>query len=338
MKVKASGGVVVLTLHRVLENEEAATTRSPTGMIVRKPTFHELLKYLDKECEVVRLDKAFGPSNAAGKPRVAITFDDAWEDTAAIAFPLTEQYRKPIAVFVCPGLVDKRSPFWPERIIGVWRAASVDLHRKQRFAAVCRTVGLEDPFSSTRDLGPDEETLLSRLKCLSSRSLQMFLAMAEELAAQWGGNAAADQLEGTMGWQELTRLHERGVSIGSHSQNHAILTQLQESKIVSELAESKREIESVLGQPCTLFAYANGSWSKEVRELVIQLGYEHAFINTPGLWNPDTDSWLIPRVNLWEGSLTNPFGRFSPAVFQYTAFWRSYREQAKAKASSSLHR
>ena len=123
-KVAASGAVIVLTLHRVLEDEEAATTRSPIGMVVRKRTFNQLLEYLDKACKVVRLEEAFGPQNGAGKPRFAITFDDGWKDTAAVAFPLTEQYRMPIAVFVCPGLVDKRAPFWPERVTGVWRAGA----------------------------------------------------------------------------------------------------------------------------------------------------------------------------------------------------------------------
>jgi peptidoglycan/xylan/chitin deacetylase (PgdA/CDA1 family) len=301
------------------------------GMVVRKRTFHDLLKYLKKDCEVVRLEDGFGSRNAGGKPRFAITFDDGWKDTAAVALPLTERYGMPIAVFVCPGLVDKRSPFWPERVIGVWRAASVDLDRKHQFAVICQAVGLEDPFSSGGNFRMEEERLLRQLKNLSGRNLQVFLARVDELASRWGDAGAADQFEATMGWQELTGLHQRGVSIGSHSQNHAILTQLQESEIVSELAESKREIESMLGQPCTTFAYANGSWSKEARKLVMQYGYQHAFINTSGLWNSDTDSWLIPRVNLWEGSLVNPFGRFSPAVFQYTVFWRSYRESTEAK-------
>ncbi|MCU1240402.1 MAG: polysaccharide deacetylase [Candidatus Acidoferrum typicum] len=326
MRLAASGEVIVLTLHRVLEDAEASTTRSPSGMIVKKQTFHELLKYIGKGCEIVRLEDAFGPRQAGGKPRLAITFDDGWKDTGAIAFPLAEQYRMPIAVFVCPALVDKVSPFWPERIIGVLRAASADVRRKSQFADLCRAAGLDDPSSSHRGAQIEEEKLLSQIKNLSARKLQKLVCSAEQLAIHWGNLEAPDQFEGTLCWEELIRLHEQGVSIGSHSQNHAILTQLEESEVAAELVESKAEIERVLGRPCTLFAYPNGSWSEHVRRSVIEFGYARAFINAPGLWKRDRDQYLIPRVNLWEGSLIGPFGRFSPAVFLYSTFWRLYRQ------------
>jgi peptidoglycan/xylan/chitin deacetylase (PgdA/CDA1 family) len=295
-------------------------------MVVRKQTFHELLKYLKKGCEIVRVENAFGPRNANGKPRVAITFDDGWKDTGAIAFPLVEQYGMPITVFVCPALVDKSSPFWPERIIAVRRAASADGDRKSQFVDLCRAAGLNDALSSHGDVQIEEENLLSQIKNLSARELQKLVCSAEQLAVHWGNLDTPDQFEGTLDWEELIRLNEGGVSIGSHSQNHSILTQLEESRVAAELVDSKAEIERVLGRPCTLFAYPNGSWSKDVRRSVKEFGYERAFINTPGLWKRDRDPYLIPRVNLWEESLIGPFGRFSPAVFLYSTFWRSYRQ------------
>jgi len=324
--LKASGEVMVLTFHRVLEDVEASTTRSPQGMIVRKQTFHELLKYLKKRCEIVRVENAFGSRIANGKTRVAITFDDGWKDTGAVAFPFVEQYGLPITVFVCPALVDKISPFWPERVIGVRRAASADADRKSQFTAVCRAAGLNESFSSLGNVRIEEENLLSQIKNLSAGELKKLVRSAEQLAVHWGNLDAPDQFEGTLGWEELIRLHEGGVSIGSHSQNHSILTQIEESQLAMELADSKAEIERVLGQSCRLFAYPNGSWSKDVRRSVKELGYERAFINTPGLWNDNSDPYLIPRVNLWEGSLVGPFGKFSPAAFLYSTFWRAYRQ------------
>jgi peptidoglycan/xylan/chitin deacetylase (PgdA/CDA1 family) len=326
LRLKASGEVLVLTLHRVLEDVQASTTRSPKGMIVRKETFHELLKYLKKRCEIVRVENAFGLRSANGKPRVAITFDDGWKDTGAIAFPLAEQYGMPITVFVCPALVNKFSPFWPERIIAARRAASADVDRKTQFVELCRAAGLNDPLSSHGNAEIEEENLLSQIKNLSARDLQKLVCSAEQLAVRWGNFDTPDPLEATLSWEELIRLHERGVSIGSHSQNHCILTQLEESQVAAEIADSKTHIERVLGGPCTLFAYPNGSWSKDVRRWAKESGYELAFINTPGMWKRDRDPYLIPRVNLWEGSLIGPFGRFSPAVFLYSTFWRSYRQ------------
>ena len=296
------------------------------GMVVRQQTFHELLKYLEKNCEVVPLDRVFDTDGDGGKrPRFAITFDDGWKDTAAVAFPLADQRRMPIAVFVCPGLVNRLSPFWPERVIGICRAVLASLVRERQFAGVCRAAGLEDPFSSNGELRIKEDRLLQQLKNLPEPELHSFLAKVDKLAAEWGDSGPADQFEATMGWQELIRLQERGVSIGSHSQNHAILTRLQKSEIASELAQSKRKIESVLGRQCALFAYPDGSWSLEAREEVRRQGYTHAFINEIGVWTPGTDSWLIPRVNIWEGALTGPSEDFSRATFEYATYWRCVR-------------
>jgi peptidoglycan/xylan/chitin deacetylase (PgdA/CDA1 family) len=106
---------------------------------------------------------------------------------------------------------------------------------------------------------------------------------------------------------------------------------LRAEEVKCELAESKRAIEERLGSPCLHFAYPNGSWSAPVREQVVQQGYSQAFVNSPGVWTAETDPWLIPRVNLWEGSLLGITGKFSPVVFQYTAFWRSYRATRRVR-------
>ena len=321
-KLERSGGVIVLTLHRVVEDAGVDITRSPMGMIVRKGTFQELLSYLKKNCEVVRLEEAFAPVERTAKPRFVITFDDGWKDTASVAHPLAEEFGMPIALFVCPGLVNKQSPFWAERVIRVWRAASIDLDRRRSFATVCRKAGLEELIPSTVSLRSEEEAVLSRLKHLSSRDLVTFVGNVDALAAKWGKDETADPLEGTLSWEELNKLHEKGVSIGSHTQNHSILTQIPQSEIAGELAESKKEIERVFNQQCTLFAYPNGSWSPFAREEVRKQGYTLAFANQPGLWTPRTDSWLIPRVNIWEGAITGLSGDFSPAVFEYATYWR----------------
>jgi peptidoglycan/xylan/chitin deacetylase (PgdA/CDA1 family) len=315
-----SRGLVILTLHRVLDEHHAASTRSPRGMVVRERTFEQLLAHLKQNYEVVSLNDRF--SGNPVKPRIAITFDDGWEDTGTVAFPLSLKYQVPIAVFVCPGLIGKRAPFWPERVIGLLRSASLSPQRKAQFCNVCqlRSVQLEPSFRFQ-----DEEKLVSELKKLHPGSLQQLLTDFDQLAAEWEAHISADPLESTLDWPALANLSAQGVTIGSHSQNHPILTRLAPTDITAELMLSKQEIDRRLGGHCKFFAYPNGSWSHQARELVRQSGFACAFINTPGIWTRHTDPWLIPRANVWEGSLIGPFGRFSNAVFLYSIFWRIYR-------------
>jgi len=57
--------------------------------------------------------------------------------------------------------------------------------------------------------------------------------------------------------------------------------------------------------------------------LVARSGYKRAFINSPGVWRKDDDPFLIPRINLSEGTVTDPNGKFSPLAFEYRVFWNA---------------
>jgi len=147
-------------------------------------------------------------------------------------------------------------------------------------------------------------------------------------------------MDATMTWDDTAQIAHRGVQIGSHTFDHQILTTVPIPEAERELVDSKEAIESALGRTCDMFAYPSGLWSQEVRNLVIQAGHLQAFVNQPGVWWSGTDPWLIPRVNVWEGTFAGPFGEFSHVVFQYATFWRCYRAEVlkrknnKAEASA----
>jgi peptidoglycan/xylan/chitin deacetylase (PgdA/CDA1 family) len=128
-----------------------------------------------------------------------------------------------------------------------------------------------------------------------------------------------------MTWNNVLELAQGPVSFGSHTYSHELLPRIPLEKAKQELNDSKRMVEAKLGKPCTLFAYPNGDFSPEVRALVADAGYKLAFINRPGAWLENTDPLLIPRVNLWEGSVVDRSQRFSSLAFRYVALWKAYR-------------
>jgi peptidoglycan/xylan/chitin deacetylase (PgdA/CDA1 family) len=66
--------------------------------------FSEHLAWLGEHADVVPLAEIRSPQ-AAGRPRVAITFDDGYEDNFTHAFPLLQEARMPATFFVTAGLV-----------------------------------------------------------------------------------------------------------------------------------------------------------------------------------------------------------------------------------------
>lgn len=337
-RIQAASGIVVLTLHRVLEDTDVEKSCSPPGMILRRATFETLLEFLKSECDVVPVVGAADPHAAHSsnpRPKVAITFDDGWRDTARVAWPLAKNNNCPICVFVCPGLAVLGSPFWPERVLATLAAGNKNGTLCENVMRVFSDAGIHVRRSGGSIAVTEMEKLLSELKKLPGFLLDSLVSNLVDLAQgspEQIHSAAVDQ---TMTWDEMLRLAGEGVQIGSHTQTHQILPAVSPEQSLAELASSKAELESRLGHSCISFAYPNGSWSPAIRGHVEQAGYQVAFTNTPGVWTSATDRLLIPRVNVWEGTFQGPFGRFSSIVFQYVVFWRTARVLQKSLFSRS---
>jgi peptidoglycan/xylan/chitin deacetylase (PgdA/CDA1 family) len=315
-----ASGVVVLTLHRVLPPAEFESTLSPRGMVMREKTFESLLKFISEELDVWDISQGTPDwSKAGSRPRVAVTFDDGWKDTAAVAFPLLQKYSIPATIFLCSGLMAKASPFWPEAVAAAWRLAKCDSQIAQEFSQICaKTFSGEGFDPAAADSGLDRLTL--QLKSLPSSQRAAVVEELTSLTAKTGVLEIATKYEGTMGWSEVMEMGRGGTSFGSHTVNHEILTQLPEDQVSREVAESKSEIERQLGHKCETFAYPNGSWSHSIKTIVKEQGYALAFINSPGIWNAATDPWAIPRINVWEGTVTLGSGEFSAQALRYAIY------------------
>jgi peptidoglycan/xylan/chitin deacetylase (PgdA/CDA1 family) len=324
-RIAASSGILVLTLHRVLEDADFDQSDSPLGMMVRRRTFERFVEYLKKNFEVIALSgNSPNWSYRASRPRIAVTFDDGWMDTFGLAHPLLKKHQVPITVFVCPALAGLSSPFWPESVSRAWKAATQSPSARASFSVICTRAGLtgeSDPGSPT---GDGLEQFIAFVKDLPSKDRDLLVQQLRVFAGQQGMDKKISPLEASLTWEDTQALCSAGVQIGSHTQRHEILTRIPLDQAKLEIGDSKIAIESRLGVQCPIFAYPNGSWCPVVRELVEKHGYSHAFINAPGIWNQQTDPWLIPRTNLWEGSLTDAFGEFSSVAFEYSVIWRAF--------------
>ena len=315
-------GIIVLTLHRVLNEADRVRTNSPSGMILSSKSFEDLIAHLSNNYEVVALNgQSFARNGSAAKPRFAVTFDDGWQDTAAVAAPIAKQHAVPVTIFVCPGLVGRSIPFWPEKIKNAWKATQEYAATAREFSELTARICVNGQQLKAVSAEAELDELIGHLKNLPDTELAVFIEQVSKLELKCHSRSVPTHVDETMGWQEAIRIAETGVQIGSHTQNHKILPKLPLQDVRRELNDSKLAIEKELGRECLMFAYPNGSWSEDVRALVVQAGYKQAFSNETGVWSLDSDPWVIPRVNIWDGSVIGPSGRFSPVVFQYATFW-----------------
>lgn len=294
-------GAIVLTFHRVLTDSELQQTASLGGMIVRHQTFAAFLNYASQHCEFANLEQEpdWEPS---GKLKLAVTFDDGWVDNAETAYPIAAQHHVPFVIFIVPTKTGTALPFWPERTAAV-------LDRVHSVNGARRAVSLGKAIEELKALPAVERESRIRQMTGSGGALEP--------------SAAVDK---TMTWEQIAQLHACGVTFGSHTSSHEILTMIPAAQAEQEIVFSREAIQQKLGGSCELFSYPNGDYSERVRELVAQAGYKFAFLNQePGVWTRDCDPLLIPRVNVCEYHLVDSKGEFSPLIFDYTVVWNAAR-------------
>lgn len=318
-KIAAEGGVIVLTFHRVLPEREYSQTHSQHGLLVRDKTFEALANYIEKSFQAVSLDNvgSFGNSDKR-KPRIAFTFDDGWKDNVQYAVPIARKHQIPITLFVCTAKVNLETPFWPERVsvfLKILKAQRNGIQALETFLvqefkdAALAVLPLEDVESRDR--------LIELLKSVRSHDREEIVHKMFNLIGESMRIESDCELDATLNWSDIEMLRESGVTIGSHTKSHIVLTSVKQSEAMQEVVQSKSEIERRLKTDCKYFAYPNGDWSPETAEVVRMAGYKFAFINEEGIWTNSTDLAVIPRVNIWEGNLTNSSGNFSSAMFEY---------------------
>jgi len=299
-RLRRNGAVITLMFHRVLRDADYQRTYSLPGIVLREHTFRELSAHVATRCEPVDVRTA-QPGVLRRKLPVAFTFDDGWIDTYTVAFPIAHEHRIPFIVFVCPGLLDEETPFWPERLIALMRATGSSL-------------GIDAA-----------ERLIETLKRVTPEQRDQYLAKLQASTREKVTPDESMSADRTLSWAAIRQMAEGGVCIGSHTQTHQIVTMISKDSARRELCDPKTEIEGAFSKCCDTFAYPNGDCSPETRTLLAEAGYKLAFTARCGAWTVSSDPLAIPRVNICEDKVIGLNRRFSATMFEYATFWKAWR-------------
>ncbi|MHA3069514.1 polysaccharide deacetylase family protein [Acinetobacter sp. ANC 3789] len=92
--------------------------------------------------------------------------------------------------------------------------------------------------------------------------------------------------------------HSGRVEIGSHTMTHANLDKLTDKECLQELVQSKQQLEQMIGQPVTSFAYPFGIYSQRDVELAKQAGYCNAVTTKEGIDTAQPDFMQLQRIKI----------------------------------------
>jgi peptidoglycan/xylan/chitin deacetylase (PgdA/CDA1 family) len=100
---------------------------------------------------------------------------------------------------------------------------------------------------------------------------------------------------------ELRQLTAAGMSVGAHTLSHPILARAPEDLAWREISESRRVLETALGQPIWAFGYPFGNsatvTARDYR-LAKQAGFRFGFMNFGGRVDAKADRFALPRIHV----------------------------------------
>lgn len=270
--------LTILCYHRVSEDTRSNSFYT-SGLLTAQ--FYEQMVHVRKNYEVLPLEEALSLLNAGTLPgkTVSITFDDGYRELMDGAFHILRDLHLPATVFLVAGHVGTDLPFWWEEV-----AFRLKQLNKRVLTEFLRTNDLQISAGRSDWI----HKIIDALKGISANLRDKCVGNLRELT----GEICLPRMSLT--WEEARIAQSWGISFGSHSMTHPILTRLDDEALKQEIQLSRDVIESMTGG-CHLLAYPNGDHDDRVRAAVQRAGYRWAVTMERGRNEAGTNPLALRR-------------------------------------------
>jgi peptidoglycan/xylan/chitin deacetylase (PgdA/CDA1 family) len=306
------GRAIVLTYHRVVPQEVVERQRIQPGMYMLEQSFAAHIAYLRERFTLLSMDELLDlwQTNRFKSDRsyCVITFDDGWRDNYQFAFPILRRYAVPASIFLATDFIGTTRWFWPDRMMLVLERArsqrSGPATRDEVSAMLADTVGVrqsadDGSFMFVKSGMPiDSGAIIELCKEVEVDEIEALIA---RLGRVLGMDISSERV--LLDWAEVREMAAQGVSFGSHSCSHRILTNIPLSEVSRELIESRNAMFQQGVMPSSVFCYPNGNFNPDIQKLVRESGYRAAVGCEIGLeGDRPGDPYALKRVSLHEDS------------------------------------
>ena len=306
----------IVGYHRVVENFEESSKRTIPSMLISTTTFEQHVDWLAKRFQIVSVDEIgchLRSGQRFGRPTAAITFDDGYADVYHYAFPILRRKGLPAAVFVVTSLIGTSQMQLSDRLYIVLKQRQLSGNSPEMFVMnAMENLGM--PVTRLPEwgmLGQDPLRLLTLL--LNRFRHDEIRSLIGTLELQQATNPRAADEMAPMSWDMLNEMSANGITIGSHTKSHALLTSERMATVEAEVIESKHVLEQHLRRPVHHFAYPDGRCNPTIVGAIKKAGYEYGY--TICHWRDGHDPlFTIPRKMLWERAAVNALSRFSGPI------------------------
>lgn len=128
------------------------------------------------------------------------------------------------------------------------------------------------------------------------------------------GRPAAWSDEVTTGWPmldsgRLLEIRQAGMEIGGHTRHHCRLAEIDAAQLPDQIRGCREDLEQILGEAVTSFAYPYGSHTDQVVAATRDAGYQVACTTHAGPAFVDGDLFKLRRLAVYSYDNLSSFGR-----------------------------
>ena len=256
--------VSIITYHRMLY--KAQEDKFDTSLISTCPKrFEKQIKLLSEKYHVISFDflaeciknKGELPTNS-----VIITFDDGYRDFYTNAYPILKRYGVPTTIFLTTGYIDGDLPWW-DKLTYIIKKTQVKKFEIEELGKC----SLETETEKKRFL----KNIFIKLKEVNNAKKDLIINKLGEVLKVDVERELYDNF--FMSWDEVREISKNGISIGAHTVNHPILTNVGKEEAEAEIVMSKKKIEQEIRETINLFSYTNANGNGDTREILKKEGF-----------------------------------------------------------------
>ena len=306
LRRRADGGsFCVITYHGVLPEGYQVSDPQQDGSLVSVENFRSQLRLL-KECYHVVSPEQVRDWIVDGKdlPALAIllTCDDGLRNALTSMAPILREEELSCLFFVLGASVAENSRIlWYEELYLLLLAAPAGSYSfdfpEVRLELGDRSQRRSAWWNLVKKLSQSDQ--VARIRFIEAARVEFGLPDGWN-AGCWNNEAQRERFS-LLNGDDLRQLVGQGMSIGSHTLNHPILSQQTSDEAWREISESRSVLERAVGKPLWALAYPFGdpaSVTTREMQMAEQAGFQCAFMNVGGGFGAQLPRFALPRVHV----------------------------------------
>ena len=265
---------IILLYHMIVDDSSKYLNKGPVVHHHVKH-FKREIPYFKRNFQILSMDEVVNHlklGKGFRRPSIAITFDDGYLDNYTLAYPVLKKHGVPATIYLTTSLIGTADRTWTDQIGLAFLETP-----KDRFDFPALFGDKRVPIKTKQEKEQANGEVSEALKLRPDDERRGLIRKLFETLGVTENPEGKGSDRIMLNWDEVQEMTKNGITIGTHSHTHPILSRMPIQEAKEEISKSKKVIEENLGVKVKYFSFPNGreeDFSEELRNYCREIGFE----------------------------------------------------------------